>query len=210
MRSRLSSAALPAYRAIPTDERMAATRRVIIESAVHAFRLGGYSATKIETVAALAGVSPRTLYRYFGSKSELFAATIEIVATEFLEQLSENIHQTSLPEAILVAVERTTGGMDEESLEMMRMNSIDEEVWRYFLEATSRLQPALAETLRSAADSSRIASASPLDELVWDVRAGMVLGAIGTACRRWAMTPDSKLSELVVTAVDTVLPSLNS
>ena len=87
MPRRRDRAGLPAYRATPTDERMAATRSAIIDASIHAFRVNGYSATKIESVAALAGISPRTLYRYFGSKSELFAATIAEAAIKFVEQL---------------------------------------------------------------------------------------------------------------------------
>jgi AcrR family transcriptional regulator len=189
---------------------MAATRSAIIDASIHAFRVNGYSATKIESVAALAGISPRTLYRYFGSKSELFAATIAEAAIKFVEQLSETVYHSSLNGAILEAVERTTGGLNKETLEMMRLTSIDEEVWRYFLAATSRVQPALATTLRHAAGKASPGSAPPVDELVWDVRAGVVLAAIGTAYRRWAMTPDSRLSKFVTIAVDTVLPSLRA
>lgn len=187
---------------------MAATRSAIIDSSIHAFRVNGYSATKIESVAALAGISPRTLYRYFGSKSELFAATITEVAIKFVEQLSETIYHSSLNGAILEAVERTTGGMNEEIVEMMQMTSIDDEVWQYFLDAISRVQPALATTLRDAAGKASPGSAPPVDELAWDVRAGVVLVAIGTAYRHWAMAPDSELSSFVKIAVDTVLPSL--
>jgi AcrR family transcriptional regulator len=153
----------------------------------------------MSTVAALARVSPRTLYRYFGSKSELFAATVADATAEFLNQLAVVIHSTPLREAILTAFEHANFEMREESREMMRLASTDEKVWRYFLGATNRMQPTLA-----AGDE---AQAAPADEpLVWDVRAGALFAAISTAYRRWAATPGTELAELLAAAIDVVLP----
>jgi AcrR family transcriptional regulator len=159
----------------------------------------------MSTVAALARVSPRTLYRYFGSKSELFAATVADATAEFLNQLAVVIHSTPLREAILTAFEHANFEMREESREMMRLASTDEKVWRYFLGATNRMQPTLAATLRAAAGDE--AQAAPADEpLVWDVRAGALFAAISTAYRRWAATPGTELAELLAAAIDVVLP----
>ncbi|WP_203803035.1 TetR/AcrR family transcriptional regulator [Mycobacterium heckeshornense] len=206
--SRGLAASLPRYHAVPTQQRTELTRRAITAAAVHAFRVRGYAATTMSTVAAIAKVSPRTLYRYFGSKSELFAATIAETTAEFLEQLSVKIHFAPLREAILVAFEHAEIELHEESREMMRVASTDEKVWQYFLGATSRMQPTLAATLHAAA-TIRGPSALPADEpLRWDVRAGALLGAISTAYRSWAATPGSELSELVATAIDVVLPIL--
>jgi AcrR family transcriptional regulator len=204
MTRRRSAASLPSYRAVPRRERLDATHHAIVSAAVHAFRVRGYSATTMPTIAAIAGVSPRTLYRHFGSKSALFAATVAEATTEFLQRLSTQIHKTPLREAILVAFERTNIEMNEESREMMQVASVDEDVWRYFQAATSGMQPALVATLRSATASQ--AAVVPDDGLIWDVRAGALLAAMSTAYRRWAATPGSELLELVASAIDTVLP----
>ena len=91
---------------------------------------------------------------------------------------------------------------------MMRLASADEKVWRYFLGATSQIQPTLAVTLRSAAAADEAPEASGDQSLLWDVRASALLGAISTAYRRWAATPGSELSALVTTAVDAVIPTI--
>jgi AcrR family transcriptional regulator len=202
---RRSVASLPSYRAVPTRERVEVTRRTITAAAVHAFRLRGYSATTMSTVAALARVSPRTLYRYFGSKSELFAATIAEATADFLHQLSAEIHKAPLREAIIIAFEHAEIELNQESREMMRLASADEEVWRYFLGATTRMQPALAATLRTGAPTT-----SPDGELLWEVRAGVLLGAIATAYRQWAAIPGSELADMVAAAVDVVMPAITS
>jgi AcrR family transcriptional regulator len=207
---RRSTTSLPSYRAVPTRERIETTHREIIAAAVHAFRIHGYAVTKMSTVAAIAGVSPRTLYRYFGSKSELFSATVVESIEIFNGQLSELILNSPLRDAIIGAVEHADIEMNGESREMMRLAAADEAAWRYFLGATNRLQPTLAAALRSTTERQQPAEAAPEVPLFWDVRASALLGAITTAYRRWATTPGSELLSLIATAVDAVLPVVTS
>jgi AcrR family transcriptional regulator len=210
MTRRRSTASLPSYRAVPTRERTESTHREIVAAAVHAFRVRGYAATTMSTVAALAGVSPRTLYRYFGSKSELFAATVEEPNTKFIEQLSRLILNAPLRDAILAAIKNADIELNGESREMMRLAATDEIAWRYFLGAASRNEPVLAAALRASAGRDEPGEPSPDELLLWDVRASALLGAIAAAYRRWATTPGSELSDLAAKAVDVVLPAIAS
>jgi AcrR family transcriptional regulator len=164
----------------------------------------------MSTVAALAGVSPRTLYRYFGSKSELFAATVDEPNTKFIEQLSHLIQSSPLRDAILSAIENADIKLDDESREMMRLAAADEIAWRYFLGAASRNEPVLAAALRAAAGRDESDEPSGDELLLWDVRASALLGAIAAAYRRWATTPGSELSDLAAKAIDAVLPAIGS
>ena len=52
-------------------------REGIIEIALRVFLAGGYSATSMSTIAARVGGSKATLYNYFPSKEELFAAVVQ-------------------------------------------------------------------------------------------------------------------------------------
>lgn len=56
-----------------TLNRLAKERR-IMDAALKVFADQGYSGTSMDAIAALAGVSKPTLYQYFGSKEQLFAA----------------------------------------------------------------------------------------------------------------------------------------
>jgi len=202
---RRPAASLPRYQPVPAEERTQATRGNIIAAAIHAFRVRGYSATTMSTVAALAKVSPRTLYRYFGSKSELFAATVANATEDFLRQLSFEVHHSPLRTAILTAFEHADIELNDESREMMRMASSDQRVWQHFLGATIAMESALADTLQAAAsDEART------EDFAWEVRASALLAAIATAYRHWASLPGSQLSEFVATAVDVVLPTINA
>lgn len=189
---------------------METTHREIVAAAIHTFRVQGYAATKMSAIAAIAGVSPRTLYRYFGSKSELFAATVEESIEKFLQQLSELIQCLPLRDAIITAIEDADIELNGESREMMRLAATDEKVWRYFLGASHRVQTTLASALRATTATEYATEPSANDVLLWDVRASALIGAITVAYRRWATVPDSELSALIATAVDEVLPVVAS
>lgn len=60
----------------PTGRREAnkrATRQAILDAARHLFDRAGYDATTVRDIAATAGVTERTFFRYFESKEELIA-----------------------------------------------------------------------------------------------------------------------------------------
>lgn len=51
-------------------------RKAILDAAADQFRAHGFEATSMDKIAALAGVSKRTVYNHFPSKDELFAETL--------------------------------------------------------------------------------------------------------------------------------------
>jgi AcrR family transcriptional regulator len=56
----------------------AATREAILHSALAAFSRYGYDGVGVRDIARAAGVTGVLVNRYFGSKEELFAATVEV------------------------------------------------------------------------------------------------------------------------------------
>lgn len=197
---------MPSYKAVPRQERVEATRHEIVAAAVHAFRVRGYTATTMSTVAAIARVSPRTLYRYFGSKSDLFAAATEESTAKFINELFENVHRLPLRDAIIGAVERADNELNTESREMMRLAAADEKAWRHFLAAANRAQATVAAALRTASDPAQLPAGAADDSLIWEVRASAVLGAVTTAYRRWATADGHPLPVLIASAINAVLP----
>lgn len=69
----LSGSAMPRTPQRLTDRK----REAIVRAAVEEFRSAGYEATSMDRIAAVAGVSKRTIYNHFPSKEELFALILE-------------------------------------------------------------------------------------------------------------------------------------
>lgn len=57
-------------------------RQDILDAAIEEFRLKGFSAARVDSIAQRANVSKRTLYNHFVSKQVLFDAIVEIIMTE--------------------------------------------------------------------------------------------------------------------------------
>ncbi|MDT0342796.1 TetR/AcrR family transcriptional regulator [Streptomyces litchfieldiae] len=66
--------------------RSAPARRAILEAARARFAEDGYERATIRAIAADAGVDPAMVMRYYGSKAELFTATVRVASD--LEDLS--------------------------------------------------------------------------------------------------------------------------
>jgi AcrR family transcriptional regulator len=69
----------PESAAPPARRRNAAvTKETLRRAALEAFTRSGYDGVGLREIATAAGVDPRLVGRYFGSKAELFAETLEL------------------------------------------------------------------------------------------------------------------------------------
>ena len=71
------------------EERATRKRRQIRQAAVGEFLRKGYAGTSMDDVASAARVSKQTVYKYFGSKEELFVAIIEATVGEVMDEVFE-------------------------------------------------------------------------------------------------------------------------
>jgi TetR/AcrR family acrAB operon transcriptional repressor len=60
-----------------TKEEAEQTRQKLLDAALTVFSQKGYTATRLEDVARVAGVTRGAIYHHFGSKAELYSALIE-------------------------------------------------------------------------------------------------------------------------------------
>jgi AcrR family transcriptional regulator len=85
---------------LPAAER----RELVLRAAMNRFGAGGYDATRLDDIAADAGVTKPILYRHFGSKEDLYLAVLarhrEDLPT-FLEDLPPESSLEALARAIL-------------------------------------------------------------------------------------------------------------
>lgn len=78
-----------------------AKRQQILDAAIKLFTEQGYAATSMDLIAKNADVSKQTVYSHFGSKDELFSASIEYKC-ESLHILDLSLHNLSEPQTILL------------------------------------------------------------------------------------------------------------
>lgn len=81
----------------PKWRRRAADRpSEILDAALSVFIAKGFAATKLDDVAAAAGISKGLLYRYFDNKAELFKAMVRAMLVSTIRDATEQVtHSTS-------------------------------------------------------------------------------------------------------------------
>ncbi len=67
------------------EQKKAQTRATIVAEAGNLFTSRGFQATTMDEIATAAGVSPATLYNYFGTKNSVLLAHIETTVGEMIE-----------------------------------------------------------------------------------------------------------------------------
>jgi len=67
------------------EQKKAQTRSAIIAEAGRLFTAQGFQATTMDEIAAAAGVSPATLYNYFGTKNSVLLADVETTVGEMID-----------------------------------------------------------------------------------------------------------------------------
>lgn len=173
-------------------QKKAATRRGIQEHALRLFMAKGYEATTVEEIAAAAGVSHMTFFRYFPHKE----AVVE--ADDYDPLMEQCLAARSADEPPLVALHAAMRATLETIL------ATDREA----LLARTRLilhTPALRSRLGIAADSTRDLFARALarragmaePDLAATAQAGAALAANGAALEAWALGEDDDLLALI-------------
>lgn len=88
----------------------AARREQILDAATRAFARAGFAATKLEDVAAEAGITQVILYRHFESKSDLYRAVLDRAIARIDEKVGvEDFDDTSTPALLRAAAEDPDG-----------------------------------------------------------------------------------------------------
>lgn len=72
-----------------TEARRAATRERIVRAALDQLADGGYASASVQAIAARANIATGTVYRYFPSKSDLFAEVFRRASARELEVMAD-------------------------------------------------------------------------------------------------------------------------
>src|SRR5207302_9986070 len=86
-----------------TEARRAETRERIVSAALDQLAEGGYASASVQAVARRAGVATGSVYRYFPSKSELFAEVFKRASARELEIFADATGGDERPAAERIA-----------------------------------------------------------------------------------------------------------
>jgi TetR/AcrR family transcriptional regulator, regulator of mycofactocin system len=92
------------------------TRRRLVQSALKLFQRDGYDATRVDDIAALAGVTKRTFFVHFPTKADILFD----VPTEELERMSALILAQPPGDSDLLVLEAAVLEFSQHSLEHLR------------------------------------------------------------------------------------------
>jgi AcrR family transcriptional regulator len=93
---------IPEQSATPRQRRKESRPAELLAAALEVFAEKGYAATRLEDVAARAGVSKGTIYLYFEGKEALFKAAIEAAMTPAIEAVEAVVNDAGKPAAELL------------------------------------------------------------------------------------------------------------
>jgi AcrR family transcriptional regulator len=189
-----------------TERRKATTRMEVAREAVRLFAAGGVAGTSAEEIAAAAGISVRTLWRYFPSKEScvrpLLTAGIETVARSLRAWPSG--HGMS---ALVDEMDRAAGEAGTEvptMLALVRLTRTEPGLRAVWLQAHDDAEPVFAAALAQR-------GGAPAESLRVRMQAAMINGALRAAVEHhaWHVTPaqgpDSSYEELIEAIRTTLL-----
>lgn len=178
-----------------TERRKAETRLEVARAAVHLFLAKGVADTSAEEIAAHAGISARTLWRYFPSKEScvmpLLTSGIEHTAARLRSWRSDQGVSDLL--ATLASGYVETPEAMAAMLNLVRLTRTEPGLRAVWLEAHREAEPAFAEALAHRAGLSE-------PDLATAIQAAMINGALRVAVEHHAFNTETPASLAGATA----------
>jgi AcrR family transcriptional regulator len=170
-----------------TVERLSQARRKLMEdelvgAARTLFTERGYDGVTVEDIAAAAGVSTRTFYRYFAAKEELVVVVAERLVRQLAQQLGTRLTAESPVDAIYQVLARPDPDSDEEFLAWAKICANNPALIAYHKGAMH----ARARGVLSAVFAKHL-GVDPARDMRPDVIAGAIIGAMDVATERWSL-----------------------
>ncbi|MEV6923419.1 TetR/AcrR family transcriptional regulator [Dactylosporangium sp. NPDC051485] len=99
-----SGAAAPRRRGRPAEAERAQRRDDILDTAVRLFVAGGFRQVTLDDIVAEAHVTKRTIYAYFGDRTEIFLAAVERLRQRTLDRPADDDSLEDLAAKIVFAL----------------------------------------------------------------------------------------------------------
>ncbi|MFG2334162.1 TetR family transcriptional regulator [Streptomyces sp. NPDC048604] len=192
---------------------MAQRKRLLVtseltEAALQLLARKGFDGVTVDEIAAAAGVSKRTFFRYFGSKEEVVVRFLTEMGTDVRAALAERPADEPPSVALLHAVRvplDTCGEHTDRALGVVQLILRTPALLARFLERQAQWRDDLAEEL------ARRLGLDTGTDLYPHLAAGMALTAYDTVLRRWSDSDGADdPAELVARAFAVIAPSLDA
>ncbi|MBP3079749.1 TetR family transcriptional regulator [Streptomyces sp. 604F] len=166
-----------------TERRKAATRLEIAREAVRLFAAQGVAATTADEIAAAAGISPRTLWRYCSSKEECVGPLLTTALDAAAERLTSWPRERTLTDGISAyppGRSATALAEDEQALrDLVRLVRTEPGLRAVWLQVHHAAEPVLARVFAAR-------TGLPPDALEPRVQAALLNTALRVAVEEWA------------------------
>jgi AcrR family transcriptional regulator len=183
-----------------TERRRAATRLEIAREAVRLFTARGVAATSADEIAAAAGISTRTLWRYFPSKEScvlpLLTGGIELTARHLRAWRPDEDTAD-----LLAAMRDDPGEIAADRrvlLDLVRLTGSDPALRAVWLDAHRQAEPLFADALAGRAGL-------PAADLTVKVQAAVINAALRTAVEHYATIGADEEGLLEATVTEALL-----
>ncbi len=174
-----------------TVRRIAQTRRELTAAASRLFIERGYEATTVEDIAAAAGISPRTFFRYLTAKEEVIDDLLEESIALFAAALDARPRTEPLLESLRAAGHTSlTRAIDEGTVELFAVVRRTPVLRARWLSRYNTYTDLIASCLRG-----RLGEAD--NSVGADLGAGALIGMMTTIVDHFADASSEQLTEIL-------------
>ncbi|MFD7990651.1 acyl-CoA-like ligand-binding transcription factor [Streptomyces mexicanus] len=186
----------------------------LTEAALQLLALKGFDGVTVDEIAARAGVSKRTFFRYFASKEDVVVRFLTDLGTGMCEELAARPAgerpSLALRHAVWAAMAECSDGLDgpdhaAKALRVVQLILRTPALLARFLERQEQWRADLADRL-----AQRL-GLDPATDLYPQLAAGMALTAFNTALRRWSESDGAvDPADLLDRAIAVMTPALDA
>jgi AcrR family transcriptional regulator len=175
----------------PARRRPAERPAEILEAAATVFAQQGYDRATTREIAALAGVSEGTLYRYFDSKRDILLAVIDQTGESWMHDL-DDIEPGTFDEVLTQMMAQRMHAANRHPLTILTLQQamLDPEVGRHFDVRIAEAQDHIMERFRQLVEAGALRPIAPFvaEEAFGSIIMGLTIG-MELATRGWHREP---------------------
>lgn len=149
------------------EEKREAKRLSILNAAREEFLTAGYEAANMDRIAAGAGVTKQTVYRYFSSKIDLFEATVRFIGQASEADFIRHLDNTDIRKALVGFAEGfIRWHLEDEPLRVFRLLAMESAKSPEIIETFFAAAPDETHAALSKFFSERLGVADPEEPLL--------------------------------------------